>query len=350
MNYLIAEMMTYLLGVAFLGVLVGWLFTRASYNRKVEDTELNLLNRLHDVEKELDISRIQLDKTTELLEEERTMTVDKGEMTQLQAKLEITEQQSDYTRDQILELNQTLDSVTSELRKAKDELKQAKQDNGKMQRDFDNIQDRLAVFQNDILEITENSGRLRTAFDEARMQLVAKDRRIAELESSSNESIQLAAATNGSSSEPELAISRIARLQTRVQELFDEVNRKDEKIEKLEQALSPDEESTEADNTDSAEEDNSKKFSKNGDHSTEDDLTLINGIDDLLEHRLNELGVNNLNDIAEWDDSDIDRIDFELQNFPGRIQTERWVEQARDLCNPNPGQSNRNSQTGDTRH
>jgi predicted flap endonuclease-1-like 5' DNA nuclease/uncharacterized membrane-anchored protein YhcB (DUF1043 family) len=329
-------MVAYLLGVAFLGIIVGWLFTRSSSQRRFEDAEVNLLSRLHDVQKELDISRQQLDKTSALLEEEKSLTTNTGDYQALVLELDTAQTRNDLSKDQIMELSSTLDSVTTQLRKTRGELEKQQKHNIKLKRDFDTVKNRLTVFQDDLVEIADNSEQLRAAFDDARMQLVDKDRRIAELESASSEGMQLAALTNNSS-EPELAISRIARLQNRVQELFDEVSRKDEELEKLKGATidtinsHEDHSSTEGEVVDI-------EMATNDDSSSpsnleeSDDLTQINGIDDLLEDRLKALGVIHLKEIADWEADDIDHIDTELRNFPGRIQTERWVEQARDIC------------------
>lgn len=336
MNYLIAEMMTYLLGVAFLGIIVGWLFTRSSSQRRFEDAEANLLSRLHNVQKELDISRQQLDKTTALLEEEKSITANTGDYQTLVVELDSAQTRNDLSKDQIMDLNSTLDSVTTQLRKTRTELEQQQKHNIKLKRDFDTVKNRLTAFQDDLVEIADNSEQLRAAFDDARMQLVDRDRRIAELESASSEDMQLVALTNNSS-EPELAISRIARLQNRVQELFDEVSRKDEELEKLKGASinSHEDQSSREDEEVDLEMIIQENSSNSSNIEESDDLTQISGIDDILEDRLKALGVIHLKEIADWESDDIDRIDTELRNFPGRIQTERWVEQARDICSLN---------------
>ena len=60
------------------------------------------------------------------------------------------------------------------------------------------------------------------------------------------------------------------------------------------------------------------------------DLKRIKGIGPALERRLNELGVMGLADLANLPPGEIDRINAKL-DFPGRIQRERWVEQAKAL-------------------
>jgi len=64
--------------------------------------------------------------------------------------------------------------------------------------------------------------------------------------------------------------------------------------------------------------------------SGSNDLKRIRGIGVLIEKRLNTLGVENYEHIANWTASDIDRISQSL-DFKGRIERENWVEQARIL-------------------
>jgi predicted flap endonuclease-1-like 5' DNA nuclease len=60
------------------------------------------------------------------------------------------------------------------------------------------------------------------------------------------------------------------------------------------------------------------------------DLKRVKGIGPALERRLNELGVKSLADLADLPPGEVDRINAKL-DFPGRIQRERWVEQAKAL-------------------
>ncbi|HSG95850.1 MAG TPA: hypothetical protein VLA28_10035, partial [Afifellaceae bacterium] len=62
-----------------------------------------------------------------------------------------------------------------------------------------------------------------------------------------------------------------------------------------------------------------------------DDLTKIKGIGQVLKGKLNQLGITTFRQIADFTGADIERVNAEL-DFPGRIERERWVEQARDLA------------------
>ncbi len=320
MSYLLGEMLMYLFGVAILGILIGWLFTRASYKRKVEDAEVVLLGQLHDVTKKLDITQQQLDTTSGLLELEQEHSRDTCNVAgieELQSDLLLSQNKFDEGKQQVLELNNLLDDANQQIQQVEVELKNQCQENQEMKSDFDAVRNRLSIFQSDLDEIFEQSSILRAAFEKARLDLVTKDRRLAEMESVTTEGLQMAALT-GNDTEPELAISRIARLQTRVHELFEEVNQKDKEIEVLKSSVAANNSQLEVTNITGVE---------------TDDLQQISGIGITLEEKLNEMGITQFSDIASWDDSDIDRID-QMLDFHGRIRQENWVDQAQKLGRP----------------
>jgi len=61
-----------------------------------------------------------------------------------------------------------------------------------------------------------------------------------------------------------------------------------------------------------------------------DDLTKIKGIGQKLESTLNGLGIYFYRQIADWSDGDIEIMNAKLK-FPGRIQRDKWRDQARRL-------------------
>lgn len=61
-----------------------------------------------------------------------------------------------------------------------------------------------------------------------------------------------------------------------------------------------------------------------------DDLTEIKGIGKVIERRLHELGVTSFRQLAELSPEEAKRIN-EAIDFPGRIEREHWIEQARAL-------------------
>ncbi len=321
MSYLMGEMLIYLLGVAALGVVVGCLFTRSSYLRKVEDAEVVLLSQLHGVTKKLDMTQEQLDSSSKALEEERSReSASTLELEKLQSNLSLSQSKFDERKQQVMDLNLALEKANHQAHQAENKLEQQSQESRKMLRDFGSIKNRLSVFQSDLDDIVEQSGILRSAFERARLELVNKDKRIAELESGSVSSEGLQMAALSGTTEPELAISRIARLQSRVQELFDEVEQKDQEIENLKGSITID-----------------KKHSNfiNIAEMQADDLQQIGGLEQLFEEKLNEIGITRFRDIATWDDSDIERID-KMLDFEGSIKRENWVGQAQKLIKTVP--------------
>jgi NADH-quinone oxidoreductase subunit E len=63
-----------------------------------------------------------------------------------------------------------------------------------------------------------------------------------------------------------------------------------------------------------------------------DDLKLISGIGPMLEKALNRLGIFHFDQIASWSQPHIKWIDHELEDFRGRAERDRWVEQAKKLA------------------
>lgn len=58
-----------------------------------------------------------------------------------------------------------------------------------------------------------------------------------------------------------------------------------------------------------------------------DDLRRIIGIGPVNEKKLHDIGVTSFAQIADWTSADIDRVERVLE-FDGRIDRERWIEQA----------------------
>lgn len=66
--------------------------------------------------------------------------------------------------------------------------------------------------------------------------------------------------------------------------------------------------------------------------AADDDLTRIKGLGPKIASLLAGMGVNRFDQIAAWDDAEIDRIDAQLDRFAGRIRRDNWVEQAKLLA------------------
>lgn len=67
-----------------------------------------------------------------------------------------------------------------------------------------------------------------------------------------------------------------------------------------------------------------------------DDLKKILGIGPVLEEKLNEMGIYHYRQIAEFSDTDIANINTHL-NFPGRIERDEWIPQAKELVSGGEG-------------
>ncbi|MCB9297604.1 MAG: DUF1049 domain-containing protein [Lewinellaceae bacterium] len=63
-----------------------------------------------------------------------------------------------------------------------------------------------------------------------------------------------------------------------------------------------------------------------------DDLTLIDGIGPFLEKKLNEIGVFTYDEISSWDTARTREVTHAIQYFEGRIERDKWVEQAARLA------------------
>ena len=73
-----------------------------------------------------------------------------------------------------------------------------------------------------------------------------------------------------------------------------------------------------------------KRNGRNSDLKDDDDLTRVRGIGKVMEKKLHELGIRNLHQLAELGPADIHRINAAI-DFPGRVEREQWVEQARTM-------------------
>ena len=67
-----------------------------------------------------------------------------------------------------------------------------------------------------------------------------------------------------------------------------------------------------------------------------DDLKKILGIGPVLEEKLNEMGIYHYGQIAEFSDTDVANINTHL-NFPGRIERDEWIPQAKELVSGGEG-------------
>ncbi|MDN5203152.1 hypothetical protein QQ008_17315 [Fulvivirgaceae bacterium BMA10] len=62
-----------------------------------------------------------------------------------------------------------------------------------------------------------------------------------------------------------------------------------------------------------------------------DDLKLISGVGPYIERKLNNLGVYTFQQISEFTPQTIKKVGEAIEFFPGRIEREGWVDQAKEL-------------------
>ncbi len=72
--------------------------------------------------------------------------------------------------------------------------------------------------------------------------------------------------------------------------------------------------------------------------SQADNLQLISGVGPVIEQDLNMMGIYNFSQIANFQQSDIDNVNTAM-DFPGRIERDEWIPQARRLMQSNAGSS-----------
>lgn len=74
-----------------------------------------------------------------------------------------------------------------------------------------------------------------------------------------------------------------------------------------------------------------KLLDAEGANIRKDDLAKIEGIGPFIENKLNKIGIYTYDDLAEMDSARIEQVTQDIGFFPGRIERDNWVGQARDL-------------------
>lgn len=62
-----------------------------------------------------------------------------------------------------------------------------------------------------------------------------------------------------------------------------------------------------------------------------DDLTMIHGVGPFIEKKLNHLGIYTFDQISGFNVETINKVTDAIEFFPGRIERDNWVDQAKDL-------------------
>ncbi len=76
-----------------------------------------------------------------------------------------------------------------------------------------------------------------------------------------------------------------------------------------------------------------------------DDLKRIKGIGPQNERKLNDLGITSFAQIAQWSAADAETWGDRLA-FPGRIEREDWIGQAKSLADAPPAKPKRKRSSG----
>jgi predicted flap endonuclease-1-like 5' DNA nuclease len=62
-----------------------------------------------------------------------------------------------------------------------------------------------------------------------------------------------------------------------------------------------------------------------------DDLKRISGVGKFIEEKLNAMGIYTFEQITQFDDDLVEKVNTAIEFFPGRIARDHWVDQAREL-------------------
>ena len=68
-----------------------------------------------------------------------------------------------------------------------------------------------------------------------------------------------------------------------------------------------------------------------GNPAEKDDLKLIHGIGPFIEKKLNNLGIYHFRQISNFNPILIEKVTHAIEFFPGRIERDNWMAQAKDL-------------------
>ena len=67
-----------------------------------------------------------------------------------------------------------------------------------------------------------------------------------------------------------------------------------------------------------------------------DDLKVVNGIGPVMENTLNGFGIQSWEQLAAFTKQDVNKVNDAIETFPGRIERDEWVRQAKGLVKKFP--------------
>jgi NADH-quinone oxidoreductase subunit E len=63
-----------------------------------------------------------------------------------------------------------------------------------------------------------------------------------------------------------------------------------------------------------------------------DELSLIWGVAEKLEHKMNAAGIWHFDQIAHWTEANVEWFEHEFEGFKGRLSRDKWIEQCKKLA------------------
>jgi len=390
MDDLNAQILTYLLGGAAIGLLLGWLvrgwqgkryiehlrdewqvkldnFVRQRDHLTAEATKLRSTIESQQAtigKSELLIAKTQTDLES-ALEKERLLTKNlftlrserenfKSKMVSFQDKLAVVQQQSSELQNEFIK---SRDFYKGELTKAFEKRKalEIKFDNAKAEHEsFSNLlqssrsehesvnkmlasaQKRLANLddlEQDVIRLEAENAQLKHDASDTRLEIEALRRDIEEMDELKVQNKELAhclKSMENSRKQYERDALRY-REQAGQQEQQSETLRM--KLDEVEQNFAEMERQqrkalSDARKSATKQKVNGKKPAKKEER---DDLKEIVGIGRVFEQALHELGIYNFSQIAAFDISDVARVNSKLKDFKGRMEQDDWIGQAKEL-------------------
>ncbi len=340
MFYLIAQIVLCLLAAFLLGALITWLFMRGANGTATEDAQAHAVARTGKLETELAAARAGTERykvRSQTLEKD--LAALRGRMDGLRGDLEKAKQSGkernagaeNAKRVAILEAEAV--TLRKDSHKAEEAAKTAAARAGELDALVSSQKGKLGSFESEVAGLADLRRELHTTSTSLRQ----RDQRIAVLEKERESARTAAANDTGWQDRARKFESDLGDRESRVtaltaelrkarEDCADTVRRKDAEIAQLrlagKQRVRAETQASDAEQT--------KKSSESG--TKRDDLKRIKGIGLVLERLLHKNEVYTFQQIADWTQEDVDRVDVKLENFKGRIRRDDWIKQAKKFC------------------
>jgi predicted flap endonuclease-1-like 5' DNA nuclease len=178
---------------------------------------------------------------------------------------------------------------------------------------------RLVALKAELEESKKNSGELKKTVDNLNAQIAEKEKTIDAL---GNEKNQLEIKANDLQKALEDLRSKYDKATIETSKIAAELHQKEDTLKEKEAILKRiSERKKEIDYT---------SFGKAAKHE-KDDLKMISGIGSFIEQKLNALDIFTFKQISKFSKKDIKEVNKAIEYFPGRIERDEWVAQAKEL-------------------